>query len=350
MNLIVSLGNCGVIHGDFNEFNIMITEDAKPILIDFPQMVSTSHLNAKMYFDRDVACVRQLFKKKFGYESTEYPTFESLIREDDIDVEVACSGFGITKGMVDDLLQVMTKLKTTQLTSNIFINFNFCYSLAQEYGMQENSSDDETDSEDDQQNKTDESTNYSEKELTEFRKQVEDEIEKAANKAPKKFDPIQNYIQSVSTELGNINLSPADTTHDDTFEDAIDIPPPSPSHPFTLPQVTMKSDDDEEGASISSNDLQDENDDLADLDPNSRAYRFKMVEKVLSDARSHRSFSTTASTIAPSVIKDRIKKNIDLKEQREVRKRCIAKGEANAVTRGRKENTSTVKEYAGWDF
>lgn len=48
MNLIVRLGNCGVIHGDFNEFNIMITDDARPILIDFPQMVSTSHINAKL--------------------------------------------------------------------------------------------------------------------------------------------------------------------------------------------------------------------------------------------------------------------------------------------------------------
>lgn len=48
MNLIVRLGNSGVIHGDFNEFNIMVTDDAKPILIDFPQMVSTSHPNAEM--------------------------------------------------------------------------------------------------------------------------------------------------------------------------------------------------------------------------------------------------------------------------------------------------------------
>ncbi|KAJ9574599.1 hypothetical protein L9F63_008226, partial [Diploptera punctata] len=47
MNLIVRLGNHGVIHGDFNEFNIMITEDGKPIVIDFPQMVSTSHPNAE---------------------------------------------------------------------------------------------------------------------------------------------------------------------------------------------------------------------------------------------------------------------------------------------------------------
>lgn len=48
MDLIVRLGNAGVIHGDFNEFNIMVTDDAKPILIDFPQMVSTSHPNARM--------------------------------------------------------------------------------------------------------------------------------------------------------------------------------------------------------------------------------------------------------------------------------------------------------------
>ncbi|KAL1394681.1 hypothetical protein pipiens_001285 [Culex pipiens pipiens] len=76
MNLIVRLGNCGIIHGDSNEFNVMITEeDQRPILIYFPQMVSTSHPNAEMYFDRDVQGVRDLFRKKFGYESEEHPKF-----------------------------------------------------------------------------------------------------------------------------------------------------------------------------------------------------------------------------------------------------------------------------------
>lgn len=49
MNLIVRLGNCGVIHGDFNEFNLMLTDDGKPILIDFPQMMSIFHENAEQY-------------------------------------------------------------------------------------------------------------------------------------------------------------------------------------------------------------------------------------------------------------------------------------------------------------
>ena len=48
MDLIVRLGNHGVIHGDFNEFNIMITNEGKPVIIDFPQMMSTSHPNAEM--------------------------------------------------------------------------------------------------------------------------------------------------------------------------------------------------------------------------------------------------------------------------------------------------------------
>ena len=50
MDLIVRFARAGLIHGDFNEFNILIRrETGEPIVIDFPQMVSTSHLNAEMY-------------------------------------------------------------------------------------------------------------------------------------------------------------------------------------------------------------------------------------------------------------------------------------------------------------
>lgn len=48
MNLIVRFAQHGVIHGDFNEFNIMINNEEKPIVIDFPQMMSFSHPNAEM--------------------------------------------------------------------------------------------------------------------------------------------------------------------------------------------------------------------------------------------------------------------------------------------------------------
>ncbi|XP_011175459.2 serine/threonine-protein kinase RIO2 isoform X2 [Solenopsis invicta] len=97
MDLIVRLANHGVIHGDFNEFNIMIKDDGKPVIIDFPQMVSTEHENAEVYFQRDVNCIRDFFKRRFGYESELYPTFEDVSREDCIDAEVKASGFSRQK-------------------------------------------------------------------------------------------------------------------------------------------------------------------------------------------------------------------------------------------------------------
>ena len=47
MELLVKLGNHGLIHGDFNEFNLMLDDKDHITMIDFPQMVSTSHLNAE---------------------------------------------------------------------------------------------------------------------------------------------------------------------------------------------------------------------------------------------------------------------------------------------------------------
>ena len=94
MNLIVSLAQAGLIHSDFNEFNILVTDDDRPILIDFPQMVSTSHVNAEWYFDRDVECIRTFFRRRFGYESRLYPRFSvDVTRQTSLDVEVAASGF-----------------------------------------------------------------------------------------------------------------------------------------------------------------------------------------------------------------------------------------------------------------
>jgi RIO kinase 2 len=50
MDLIVQFARVGLIHGDFNEFNILVRRDnGQPVIIDFPQMVSTSHENADWF-------------------------------------------------------------------------------------------------------------------------------------------------------------------------------------------------------------------------------------------------------------------------------------------------------------
>lgn len=59
-----------------------------------------------------------------------------------------------------------------------------------------------------------------------------------------------------------------------------------------------------------------------------------------------RSYSTT-STIAPEVIKARVKKALLNREKKELRKRIVAKGEASATTRSRRENRDVIKESDG---
>lgn len=123
MDMVVQLAKRGLIHGDFNEFNILIKEEEehpidsaspssstgiilKPVLIDFPQTISTNHVNAQMYFDRDVGCVKRYFERRFKYTSDEPGPFfsdavEGIDPETRLDVEVEASGF--SKKMARDL-------------------------------------------------------------------------------------------------------------------------------------------------------------------------------------------------------------------------------------------------------
>lgn len=117
MRFIVDLANSGLIHCDFNEFNIMIKDEVENekdcgfVVIDFPQCISIQHQDADYYFQRDVDCIRRFFKKKLKYEpkpdssmlDTEgfgdgykyaYPDFKRDVeRSDNLDELVQASGF-----------------------------------------------------------------------------------------------------------------------------------------------------------------------------------------------------------------------------------------------------------------
>lgn len=99
MNFIVRLACQGLIHCDFNEFNIMIQEnfdtpEEEVVVIDFPQCISLSHVDAQRYFERDVDSIRSFFEKKLGYVSEDYPRWERDIkRVGKLDLEMGASGF-----------------------------------------------------------------------------------------------------------------------------------------------------------------------------------------------------------------------------------------------------------------
>lgn len=118
--LILRLAKQGLIHGDFNEFNILIKENIiksedgeetltlEPVIIDFPQMISMEHQNAEMYFDRDVNCIKRFFERRFHFVSTEPGPFfkhaKKTVGKDGVkrlDATVEASGF--TKRMLKDL-------------------------------------------------------------------------------------------------------------------------------------------------------------------------------------------------------------------------------------------------------
>ncbi|UKJ89996.2 non-specific serine/threonine protein kinase [Theileria orientalis] len=81
MSLIVKLARLGIIHGDFNDFNLMINEEGdKVTVIDFPQVVSVYHENAEFYFDRDVRSVVEMFKRKFKIDVVEFPKFSDVVK------------------------------------------------------------------------------------------------------------------------------------------------------------------------------------------------------------------------------------------------------------------------------
>ena len=144
MESIVKFARFGLIHGDFNEFNIIMKEEREPKskgtdnkepspddpehrakeveqieghratseerkesgvpwIIDFPQAVSIDHANAEFYFERDVQCIKTFFERRFRFTSSEPGPFFHEARKvsrDQIetggkrlDLEVEASGF-----------------------------------------------------------------------------------------------------------------------------------------------------------------------------------------------------------------------------------------------------------------
>ncbi|KAI1470676.1 RIO1-domain-containing protein [Daldinia caldariorum] len=144
ISMILRLAKHGLIHGDFNEFNILIKEErgepdasakgkgvestvdeskqsytVTPILIDFPQMVSMDHQNAEMYFDRDVNCVKRFFERRFHFVSTQPGPFfkdaKKTVGKDGakrLDAAVEASGF--SKKALKDLEAAIREQQETR--------------------------------------------------------------------------------------------------------------------------------------------------------------------------------------------------------------------------------------------
>jgi RIO kinase 2 len=57
----------GIIHADLSEYNILM-EEGRCVIIDWPQWVPTSHVNAQSILERDIDNILTYFKRKYNVE------------------------------------------------------------------------------------------------------------------------------------------------------------------------------------------------------------------------------------------------------------------------------------------
>lgn len=111
MQNIVRLAKHGLVHCDYNEFNLMLDDKQRLVIIDFPQMISTNHPNAEELFWRDVKCLHKFFLRHWDYRAEDDPLGEPdpdfkeitscIDPSQAIDVQLRASGF--TRNQVQQL-------------------------------------------------------------------------------------------------------------------------------------------------------------------------------------------------------------------------------------------------------
>ena len=93
INLAIKIAELGLVHCDFNQFNLLVSENEEIFVIDFPQMVSVNHLNAEELFHKDLVCLNEFFSNKFLVESEELPQLKDICVLRNLDLEIKASGY-----------------------------------------------------------------------------------------------------------------------------------------------------------------------------------------------------------------------------------------------------------------
>lgn len=294
MELIVKLANHGLIHGDFNEFNLMLDDQDHITMIDFPQMVSTSHANAEWYFDRDVKCIRDFFAKRYNYESELFPTFKDIRRSCSLDVEVSASGF--TKDMERD------------------------GSLLHPAGPEE-----EEEEDDDYEEGTDDE---------------EEEREESVD--------LEEYKHAM-LELEGLKVS---DTHADGQNEDEEVEKGEEQTETEMAPAVVRDEKAENDLEEELKEKEDEFPELTDLSASNKEFiPFRDSDSLLHMAEHRRrrmdSEATmgsigSCSTIPPEVVREKVRKQLT-KQQKAAHRRRLQKGEANLVTQSRRENQNNIK-------
>uniref|UniRef100_A0A2K6VK90 Serine/threonine-protein kinase RIO2 n=1 Tax=Onchocerca volvulus TaxID=6282 RepID=A0A2K6VK90_ONCVO len=316
MTIIVRLARYGLIHGDFNEFNIMLTQEEEPILIDLPQMVSMDHPNAQFYFERDVNCVRTFFRKRFNYESELYPKFEAMTRKYNLDVEVNASGFTPRMSKAFDKA-VEKALK--DVDSSTSMDEDDTSEEARE-DVDSSTSMDEDDTSEEAREDVDSSTTMDEDDTSEESSDSQSDIDESNENTVNNGynNRLKEWIKNAQDELEKLKVEDCSLLDNCSYST-------DEKHRRIIATDSI------ECSSKPENNLLHEEDQIAPA--------FKNEETT-------KSVFSMGSTIAPEVVRKRVAAEMKAKQKIPSR----VKGKANALVRLKKTNAKIIKDCSGWDF
>ncbi|XP_035165654.1 serine/threonine-protein kinase RIO2 [Oxyura jamaicensis] len=327
MDLIVKLGNHGLIHGDFNEFNLILDNDDHVTMIDFPQMVSTSHPNAEWYFDRDVNCIKEFFKKRFNYESELFPSFQDIRRESSLDIEIAASGYTKEMQEDDELLYPAASDEDDHTT--------------EEREFVEDAESNASFLSQDKENNADfiyEGVSESKTSEDSYHSKDTGTTESCENSRGLSMSELSSALEKVEGQPVLWKCS----------EDAESCAVGVPEHKI-IPENAVENQTGP-GEDCSDKDNEDECPDLVNLSTLDKELRPCRNEDNMVHTVEHRTRtkSTSASsvgscsTIPPELVKRKIKRQLT-KQQKSALRRRLQKGEANVYTKQRRENMHNIK-------
>ncbi|KFQ42404.1 Serine/threonine-protein kinase RIO2, partial [Nestor notabilis] len=331
MDLIVKLANHGLIHGDFNEFNLILDNDDHVTMIDFPQMISTSHTNAEWYFDRDVNCIKEFFKKRFNFESEVFPEFKDVRRECSLDREIAASGYTKEIQEDDELLYPPSSDEgdnTTEVSEFVEDAENKLNFFSKD-----------TDTNADFMSEV---GNFSGSRTSDYFMYINEEADASeSSESTQRLD-----MSKLSSALETVEEQTMLWKSDESAESSAVAFFKGKSKTETAAEV--KNQTGEEGCS---NDDEDKCTDLVDLSTLNEKFGHYRNEESIAYIAEHRirtkSITSVASagscsTIPAELVKRKIKRQLT-KQQKSALRQRLQKGEANIYTKQRRENMQNIK-------
>uniref|UniRef100_A0A8D1ARV6 Serine/threonine-protein kinase RIO2 n=1 Tax=Sus scrofa TaxID=9823 RepID=A0A8D1ARV6_PIG len=298
MELIVKLANHGLIHGDFNEFNLILDKDDHITMIDFPQMVSTSHPNAEW-------------------------------REDSLDVEVSASGYTKEMQVHDELLHpVGPDDENTETVEE----FKFSFSDEE---VSEKAKDCRSENEGGQNFK--------------------DELPDCCGRAPEDLEQIkEDNLSEASADPHGLEMTEFNQPLEEIKGQLVEnnsVTEFSGENKRTENDTSQGCKKDQEGILKGSEEYEDECPNLIALSSLNREFRPFRDQNMEEDINQHRirtlSFTSmssvlSCSTIPPELVKQKVRRQLTKQQKSAVRRR-LQKGEANIFTKQRRENMQNIK-------